>query len=116
MPRQSSAAGAPQDPNVAAVQWIAAIESGGLSEAQRAAFDAWRSVPGHATAYSTVEELWSGVGTALDDLSNSPDVLRERERILARSGRKRYFATAGVAASVALMVAFDPVGHSRPLA
>jgi transmembrane sensor len=104
------AAGAPRNPDVAAAQWIAAIESGGLSEAERAAFDAWRSVREHATAFSRAEELWSGVSIALDDLANSPDVLRERERILARSGRKRYFATAGVAAGVALTVALTLSG------
>lgn len=91
-------------PDSQAIGWLSRIEGGGLSEAERAEFDAWHGRPEHAAAYAQARRLWGGIGVALDELASTPAILRERERILARSSRQRQLRTAGVAASVALLV------------
>lgn len=91
-------------PDAQAIRWLSRIEGGGLSEPERAEFEAWHARPEHAAAYAQSRRIWGGIGTALDELASTPDILRERERILAHSSRQRHLRTAGIAASVALLV------------
>lgn len=87
-----------------AIGWLSRVEGGGLTDAERTDFETWHATPEHAAAYAQAQRLWSGIGVALDGLASTPTILHERERLLAKSSRQRQLRTAGVAASVALLV------------
>ncbi len=51
-------------PDGAAVAWFARLRDSAASDADRAAFAAWRAAPAHARAYAELERIWEGVGEA----------------------------------------------------
>lgn len=98
-----------------AADWIARRNGGGLSADEQARLNAWLAAdPRHAQAFDEMESSWT--------MLNEPrrigraDVVWTEMETSARRRKVYAFATAGLAAAAALMLAFLPLYHLRPAA
>ena len=89
----------------AATEWFVRLRDDAVSDADRAAFEAWRDAdPAHSDAYAEMERLWSG----LDQIKRRPgrpngaDGTLGMEAAPASSGRRRALRRMAIAASVAI--------------
>ncbi|TAL01574.1 MAG: FecR family protein [Rhodospirillaceae bacterium] len=98
----------PNDPEVTAekeaVRWLVRVQSCVLSETEKAHFATWRSNAANASAYQQVSGFWGTIDSTINEVAATPEILRERERILAQLSRRRFYRTAGIAAGVAFLV------------
>lgn len=89
-----------------AADWLLRLHRGPLTAAEKAEFSAWHADEENADAYTSAARIWH----AVDEIAGSPEILQERENIIAKVTRRRTYFTVGIAASVAAsIVLFLPV-------
>lgn len=82
----------PEHVRLTAMEWHIRIADGGMSEAERAAFETWRAADGlHERAYDRAARLWSAYGE-LDAQAMNP-ALFDREPIRLPAPQRQFWAS-----------------------
>lgn len=87
------------DPDEEALAWLVRMTSGETSDADRAEFASWRSIPENGAAYAELDGIWDGIGQALDRPDNVVAFRPRNRRVLTWERR-----VAAIAASLLAIV------------